>query len=245
MLLTKSILFALAATPFVQASPVAEPEVHIVYKTVTVLNGEIVGEIPTGISFGSPSQSSVASFSHHHRHHVLGQASAAPGSNGYDEKDNETASFVPTTLSTSVVSAAIDESLTSTVDQTIAKEAETSTTSTTSPVSTGLTDPSIVHNGIATFYSVGADNCGTSSTDSDYVCAISQQLYNTVANSYSISEYCGHSINITYGSKTIQVKVVDSCASCDANHLDLSPTAFQALADPNLGVIDITWEWAN
>lgn len=101
-----------------------------------------------------------------------------------------------------------------------------------------------VHSGIATFYSVSADNCGTSSTDADFVCAISHSLYETSVNGEDVSSYCGKSINITYNGKTITVKVVDSCESCDDNHLDLSPAAFEALASPDLGVIDISWAWA-
>jgi expansin (peptidoglycan-binding protein) len=140
------------------------------------------------------------------------------------------------------------EQVVGTTTQTIAQTLETTSATTnaqlTSQSTGGLFDSSVVHNGVATFYSVSADNCGTSSTDNDFVCAISQQMYNTVANSQSISEYCGHMINITYNGKTIQVKVVDSCESCDSEHLDLSPAAFNSLADSNLGVINIQWTWA-
>lgn len=147
----------------------------------------------------------------------------------------------PTTLVTRTTTGdylSDEETISTEVSVAAEVEPTTSTATTTSPAS------SDVHTGVATFYSVSADNCGTSSTDSDFVCAISKQLYDTLTNSQDISEYCGKTINVTYNSKTINVKVVDSCESCDANHLDLSPSAFNSLADPDLGVIDITWVWA-
>lgn len=144
-----------------------------------------------------------------------------------------------TYYSSSLVSTATQNSYAPVQDATVSKS-----TATTSQIEGLIHDTTQVHNGVATYYSVSNDNCGTSSTDSDFVCAISQQLYNTVANSDSISEYCGHMINITYNGKTIQVKVVDSCESCDSEQLDLSPSAFQSLADLSVGVIDIQWEWA-
>jgi hypothetical protein len=216
----KTIAIALATLPSILAAPApnADADVKIVYTTVTVF-GNVEASIPTGIVFDDDATTR----SRHFRHH-------APSG---------------TTLSTVTrPSAEI------TTEAESAVEPATSTTSESAePQQTSSTDGnsifnSDVHNGIATFYSVGADNCGTSSTDNDLVCAISQQMYNTVANSESISEYCGHSINITYNGKTIQVKVVDSCESCDANHLDLSPAAFNSLADADLGVIDIQWTWA-
>lgn len=133
--------------------------------------------------------------------------------------------------------------ITTSEEQNTVSTSSTETSSSTSPVSTSVFG-SEVHKGIATYYGVGVGNCGKRSTDSEFVCAISQKMYNTLADSYSISQYCGHMINVTHDGKTIQVKVVDSCPECDENHLDLSPAAFNSLADPVLGIIDIEWTWA-
>lgn len=103
-------------------------------------------------------------------------------------------------------------------------------------------DTTIVE-GTATFYSVSGDNCGTHFTDQDMVCAISQSMYNQYSNSESISGYCGKNINISYKGKNLTVTVVDSCESCVDTHLDLSPAAFQYLDNPDLGVLDIKWNW--
>lgn len=200
------------------------PDIKIIYTTVTIWDHPIA--IPTGIEFEDDDETATYSVPSQH-------------STTYSSANS---SFIPTTLQTvyhsSSSSANTENFATTTTDAN-----EETTVATQSPTQTGVFD-SRVHNGIATFYSVGADNCGTFSTNNDFVCAISQRMYNTLANRESISEYCGHMINITYNNKTIQVKVVDSCASCDADHLDLSPAAFKALANPSLGVIDIQWTWA-
>lgn len=152
----------------------------------------------------------------------------------------------PTTLVTKTRSGSAFSAPSSVKGESISTVVATATEESSSVTAAVSTSPasSDVHTGVATFYSVSADNCGTSSTDSDFVCAISKQLYDTLTNNEDISQYCGKTIDITYNGKTITVKVVDSCESCDANHLDLSPSAFQALANPDLGVIDITWVWA-
>ncbi|QPG76058.1 hypothetical protein FOA43_003444 [Brettanomyces nanus] len=97
--------------------------------------------------------------------------------------------------------------------------------------------------GRGTFYEVGNDNCGTSSTDEDLVCAIAKSLYDSSASSDSISTYCGEYITANYDGKSVRVKVVDSCESCAETDLDFSPSAFQQLADLDIGVIEITWNW--
>lgn len=243
MLFSKSLVLAIGILPIVHAAPIAD--VEIVYETVTIFS-HIRAEVPTGIAFYGPEQPTTTSepITSNEDESTDDDIYYYPSSSirssslpGFSSSISSVTSQVSEPIMTGTSSSAVENSTSDSSTST------TATTSTSSSTSTSIFDSSVVHSGVATYYSVGADNCGTSSTDSDYVCAISQQLYNTVANSESISEYCGHKINITYNSKTIQVTVVDSCESCDANHLDLSPTAFSALADQNLGVIDITWEW--
>ncbi|AOA61105.1 hypothetical protein PP7435_CHR1-0285 [Komagataella phaffii CBS 7435] len=98
--------------------------------------------------------------------------------------------------------------------------------------------------GRGTFYNVSADACGTSHTNADDVVAIAQSLYESlgVSNEY-VSTACGRYINASYGGKSVRVQVVDACASCSENDLDFSPSAFQKLADPELGVIQVTWSF--
>lgn len=233
----KSLLSILAVMQTINASAAeaaanAVGNAKFIYETVTLLDDSVV--IPTGTECDEDGESSTYSLSNIHA----------------SSKYSQYHSFSSSTLQTvyhSNTFGTVEASATSTKAQAqsvAATKTVTQETTTSAAVTSSSIFDSEIHNGIATFYSVSADNCGTSSTDNDFVCAISQQMYNTVANSESISEYCGHMINITYGGKTIQVKVVDSCASCDANHLDLSPAAFTSLANADLGVIDIQWTWA-
>ena len=37
-------------------------------------------------------------------------------------------------------------------------------------------------------------------------------------------------------------QIVDQCATCEANQIDLYPNAFAVLADKSAGVIDVDWQ---
>lgn len=221
----------------VVAAPAADAQndIQVVYKTVTVLDHPVA--VPTGLKFAESQFDDDACDDDKVEGSKIVSSSYSVYS-GYYQSGSPSSLTTLSTVTTTAASVAEDAEVVTTA------QAATTVESTTPTNQGGIFDSSVVHKGIATFYSVSADNCGTTSTDNDFVCAISQPLYNTVANSQSISEYCGHMINVTYGSKTIQVKVVDSCASCDSEHIDLSPAAFNALANPDLGVLDITWSWA-
>ncbi|KAG6826927.1 hypothetical protein H0H92_013884 [Tricholoma furcatifolium] len=49
---------------------------------------------------------------------------------------------------------------------------------------------------------------------------------------------------VTHGGKSIIVQIVDRCAACAEGDIDLTPTAFSALADMALGRTDVVW-WFN
>lgn len=87
--------------------------------------------------------------------------------------------------------------------------------------------------------------CGVTSQDSDYIIAISHELYDEhdVDNNPNHNPLCGRKIRAHYQGKSVDVKVVDRCEGCAYNDLDFSPSAFTQLADKSLGRIDITWEW--
>ena len=46
------------------------------------------------------------------------------------------------------------------------------------------------------------------------------------------------------GENSVVVTLTDRCVACGMTDLDFSPAAFKQLADPNIGRMDITWEWA-
>ncbi|KAG6869868.1 hypothetical protein C0992_001744, partial [Termitomyces sp. T32_za158] len=49
---------------------------------------------------------------------------------------------------------------------------------------------------------------------------------------------------VKHGDKQIVVGIVDRCEACKEGDIDLTPAAFQALADPALGRTSVTW-WFN
>ncbi|GMF05062.1 unnamed protein product [Ambrosiozyma monospora] len=136
-------------------------------------------------------------------------------------------------------------SLSTSADSSSESGSSSTSSAATSSGSSSATSTGSKHSGRGTYYSVGADNCGTSSSDSDYVCAISHSLYETAVGSDDVSSYCGKKINVSYGGKSITVTVVDSCESCGDDDLDFSPTAFSALADESVGELNIEWYWAS
>lgn len=46
---------------------------------------------------------------------------------------------------------------------------------------------------------------------------------------------------VKHGGKSIVVKIVDRCEACAIGDIDLTPTAFAALADMSLGRTDVEW----
>jgi len=41
--------------------------------------------------------------------------------------------------------------------------------------------------------------------------------------------------------KKVIVKIIDQCEGCPTNNIDLTPKAFATVADPNDGIVSITW----
>lgn len=116
----------------------------------------------------------------------------------------------------------------------------TSTSSTAAASATGD------YSGQGTYYTPGVGACGDTSVDTDYICALSYELFDQYTPNGNPNEntLCGKKITALYGGKTVDVTVVDRCTGCSYYDLDFSPTAFDQLADSLLGRIDITWDWA-
>ncbi|KAK4660029.1 hypothetical protein QC762_115525 [Podospora pseudocomata] len=106
-----------------------------------------------------------------------------------------------------------------------------------------------LHSGIGTVYTQDGrvGSCGTSHDDSAFVVALGNDWMH---HRYQASE-CGRQIQVTNkGShhhvggegNTITVTVQDTCASCDAGHVDFSHAAWDALTDGSPpGQVDLEW----
>ncbi|KAG9084367.1 hypothetical protein FS749_005280 [Ceratobasidium sp. UAMH 11750] len=67
-------------------------------------------------------------------------------------------------------------------------------------------------------------------------------FYTSVTGGQGTSTMCGRTATVTWQGKSVKVKIVDECEGCDDNSLDLSPTAFEHLADKDAGRLQgITW----
>jgi len=94
--------------------------------------------------------------------------------------------------------------------------------------------------GKITYYDATGEGTCSFSKDTSYplmITAFSAAEWNNAAN-------CGRCVNIsTAEGKSIVVKIIDKCGGCAKGHFDLSKSAFALLGDPDLGVIQISYEF--
>ena len=116
----------------------------------------------------------------------------------------------------------------------------------------------------ATFYEAGLGSCGFQNTDADFIVAVDiatiQSFPGATANpnAYASPQFpvrthslgispdrnpmCGRQMQVTAAGKSVTVMVADTCPSCAVGSVDLSPSAFQQLADLSVGRLhDISW----
>lgn len=99
--------------------------------------------------------------------------------------------------------------------------------------------------GFATYFFQGgnAGACGQVHSDSDYGVAIDHEIWGSDFSQGS--EYCGRSVRVSRGDKSVVAQVWDVCPTCaNGNSLDLSQGAFNAIASESEGMVPITWSWA-
>lgn len=115
-----------------------------------------------------------------------------------------------------------------------------------------------------TFYSLEnpAENHGYTKTacgidnppDTTPLVAISMKNWREISGGSTWNApFCGHHVKVTYKGRSAIATVVDGCATCDYNHIDMSPVLFYYLtgskeAGDRLGVMqgsDFSWEWVD
>lgn len=131
--------------------------------------------------------------------------------------------------------------------QTSSAPAQTSSAQTSSaPAQSSSQSQSGSFSGDGTYYDTGMGACGITSTDSDFIVAVSKDLFDqyTPNGNPNHNSLCGKKIEAFYEGKSVEVTVVDRCEGCAYGSLDFSPAAFRQLADQGLGRIKITWNWA-
>ncbi|EGN94576.1 hypothetical protein SERLA73DRAFT_62180 [Serpula lacrymans var. lacrymans S7.3] len=99
-----------------------------------------------------------------------------------------------------------------------------------------LTNMIAAYSGDATYYETGLGACGTVSKDTDHIVALSTSEYDKGA-------HCWKHLTVTYQGKSVDVTVVDECPGCGEYGIDLSPSAFSALAPESAGRIPVEWKF--
>lgn len=90
--------------------------------------------------------------------------------------------------------------------------------------------------GKGTFFRPNQGACGAWNTVNDHIVALSADVYKG-------GKRCFQGVNVCYDGKCVAAKVADLCPECRKTSLDMSPSLFKALADPDLGIIDISWSF--
>jgi len=100
--------------------------------------------------------------------------------------------------------------------------------------------------GDATFFTPGLGACGHFNTPDDMIVAVATATFagfpGAGANP-NANPICGKKLVANAGGKSVAVTVVDECAGCPGGQdIDLSPAAFQKLADLGVGRLhSVTW----
>jgi expansin len=94
------------------------------------------------------------------------------------------------------------------------------------------------HTGDGTYYQTnGVWNCGFDSSTGDL------QFGAMNHTDYAASAACGACAHLTGPSGEVTVRIVDQCPECKPGDIDLSPQAFQLIADLALGRVTINWQY--
>ncbi|MBX3130147.1 MAG: hypothetical protein KF718_25745 [Polyangiaceae bacterium] len=95
-----------------------------------------------------------------------------------------------------------------------------------------------LHHGEGTYYAAtGAGNCSFDATPNDLMVAAMNQT------DYADSAACGACAHIEGPSGQVTVRIVDRCPECAVGDIDLSPQAFEKIAELSAGRVDISWRY--
>lgn len=156
----------------------------------------------------------------------------------FDHDDHSTTTTAATTTATTTTTAS------STTSTTTTKKATTTTASAKPTTDSSSSDSSSSgsHSGRGTWYTPDLGSCGQTNSADDMVVAINYIDMANGANSNK-NPKCGKKIKVSYQGKSTEATIVDTCPSCAKGALDLAPKVFEALADLDVGVITVTWDY--
>ncbi|KAL1920041.1 uncharacterized protein VTP21DRAFT_1187 [Calcarisporiella thermophila] len=95
--------------------------------------------------------------------------------------------------------------------------------------------------GDGTFYNVGLGACGKTNNDKELVAALNAPQFGGGNNN---SPVCGKRATVKGPKGSVTVTIVDKCPGCKSGDLDLSPAAFNKIADAAQGRVPISWSFS-
>ena len=95
------------------------------------------------------------------------------------------------------------------------------------------------HSGEATYYDFadGSGNCSFDPTPNDLMVGAMNHT------DYAASAACGACAHVTGPNGEVTVRIVDRCPECPAGDIDLSPEAFEKIAELAQGRVPISWQY--
>ncbi|GBB84422.1 hypothetical protein RclHR1_01100014 [Rhizophagus clarus] len=101
-----------------------------------------------------------------------------------------------------------------------------------------------VFHGDATFFYTGLGACGKVNKNSELIFALPAPMFDpSPRNNPNLNPNCGKLAKVTRGKKSVIVKCVDRCSACKSGDIDLSPAAFDKIANRNEGRVPVTWKF--
>jgi len=102
----------------------------------------------------------------------------------------------------------------------------------------GSTFAAAIKHGMATYY----DYSGASVVACSFDVTSDTDVTALPDDDFAGSAACGACVSVAGPKGKVTVRVVDRCADCEPNHIDLSAQAFAKIADPKLGHVSVTYQ---
>lgn len=210
---------------------------------------DVAQDVVTSETYVAPSRTSVpessAPTSTQQPEPTTSSSEAAPTTSS--EAAPTTSSEAPSTtlaVETSSSASSIEDTIAAVTSSEAASSTSAAPSASSSSASSSGGSGSGSNSGDGTYYDTGLGACGITSTDSDFIVAISHERFDAVnTGNPNNNPLCGKKITAYRGDKSVEVTVVDRCPGCDKNSLDFSPAAYDVLGTEAEGRIPITWDF--
>ena len=106
------------------------------------------------------------------------------------------------------------------------------------------------YTGDLTYYEPGLGACGVTSSSAENIVSVAHSLFDAAQTGSDPNQnpLCGKKIRAKrykegVGERSVDLTVVDRCVGCKSTDIDVTTSAFEKLADINLGRVTVQWSW--